>query len=102
MSLVGYHAVRLSVVCLSLNSLVWCLFFVLSLRRLEELQSQLSEEKEKVAHSTEQLQQEKSRKAQELMETRDAHQSQISGLQETIANLVSIVSQSQQCQCVGH
>lgn len=93
---------RLSVVCLSLNSLVWCLFFVLSLRRLEELQSQLSEEKEKVAHSTEQLQQEKSRKAQELMETRDAHQSQISGLQETIANLVSIVSQSQQCQCVGH
>lgn len=66
------------------------------------MQSQLSEEKEKVAHSTEQLQQEKSRKAQELMETRDAHQSQISGLQETIANLVSIVSQSQQCQCVGH
>lgn len=64
------------------------------------MQSQLSEEKEKVAHSTEQLQQEKSRKAQELMETRDAHQSQISGLQETIANLVSIVSQSQQCQCV--
>nr|XP_040051431.1 CAP-Gly domain-containing linker protein 1 isoform X6 [Gasterosteus aculeatus aculeatus] len=64
-------------------------------RRLEELQSQLSEEKEKVAHSTEQLQQEKSRKAQELMETRDAHQSQISGLQETIANLEKTVKQGE-------
>ncbi|XP_068460996.1 CAP-Gly domain-containing linker protein 1 isoform X2 [Clinocottus analis] len=64
-------------------------------RRLEELQSQLSEEKEKVAHSIEQLQQEQSRKEQELIETRDAHQSQISGLQEKIANLEKIVEQGE-------
>lgn len=48
-----------------------------------------------MAHSKEQLQQEQSRKEQELKETRDAHQSQISSLQEKIANLVSIVGQSQ-------
>ncbi|XP_031712144.1 CAP-Gly domain-containing linker protein 1 isoform X5 [Anarrhichthys ocellatus] len=64
-------------------------------RRLEELQSQLSEEKEKVAHSNEQLQQEQSRKEQELMETRDAHQSQISGLQEKVANLEKTVKQGE-------
>ncbi|KAM8886319.1 CAP-Gly domain-containing linker protein 1 isoform 5-T17 [Spinachia spinachia] len=64
-------------------------------RRLEELQSQLSEEKEKVAHSNERLQKEKSRKEQELMETRDAHQAQISGLQEKIANLEKTVKQGE-------
>uniref|UniRef100_A0A8C2X9S7 CAP-Gly domain containing linker protein 1 n=1 Tax=Cyclopterus lumpus TaxID=8103 RepID=A0A8C2X9S7_CYCLU len=64
-------------------------------RRLEELQSQLSEEKEKVAHSNEQLQQEQLRKEQELMETRDAHQSQISGLQEKIDNLEKTVKQGE-------
>ncbi|XP_068560112.1 CAP-Gly domain-containing linker protein 1 isoform X4 [Cebidichthys violaceus] len=64
-------------------------------RRLEELQSQLSEEKEKVAHSNEQLQQEQSRKEQELIETRDAHQSQITGLQEKIANLEKTVKQGE-------
>ncbi|XP_062418124.1 CAP-Gly domain-containing linker protein 1 isoform X4 [Pungitius pungitius] len=64
-------------------------------RRLEELQSQLSEEKEKVAHSNEQLQQERSCREQELMETRDAHQSQIRGLQETIANMEKSVKQGE-------
>lgn len=61
------------------------------LRRLEELQSQLAEEKDKVALLNEQLQQEKSHKERELKETRETHQSQISGLQEKIVNLVSIV-----------
>ncbi|XP_054466235.1 CAP-Gly domain-containing linker protein 1 isoform X4 [Anoplopoma fimbria] len=64
-------------------------------RRLEELQSHLSEEKEKVAHLNEQLQQEQSRKEQELIETRDTHQSQISGLQEKIANLEKTVEQGE-------
>ncbi|KAM6945118.1 CAP-Gly domain-containing linker protein 1 isoform 3-T4 [Lycodopsis pacificus] len=64
-------------------------------RRLEELQSQLSEEKEKVAHSNEQLQQEQSCKEQELIETRDAHQSQISGLQDKVANLEKTVKQGE-------
>ncbi|XP_059192358.1 CAP-Gly domain-containing linker protein 1 isoform X4 [Centropristis striata] len=64
-------------------------------RRLEELQSQLSEEKEKVAHSNEQLQQEQSRKEQELKETREAHQSQISSLQENITNLEKTVKQGE-------
>ncbi|XP_063753394.1 CAP-Gly domain-containing linker protein 1 isoform X4 [Eleginops maclovinus] len=62
-------------------------------RRLEELQGQLTEEKEKVAHSNEQLQQEQARKQQELKEARDAHQSQISSLQENITNLEKTVKQ---------
>ncbi|XP_035514473.1 CAP-Gly domain-containing linker protein 1 isoform X5 [Morone saxatilis] len=64
-------------------------------RRLEELQSQLAEEKEKAAHLNEQLQQEQSRKEQELKETRDKHQSQISSLQEKIANLENTVKQGE-------
>ncbi|XP_074493969.1 CAP-Gly domain-containing linker protein 1 isoform X7 [Sebastes fasciatus] len=64
-------------------------------RRLEELQCQLSEEKEKVAHSNEQLQQEQSRREQELKETRDTHQSQISSLQEKITNLEKTVKQGE-------
>ncbi|XP_044052290.1 CAP-Gly domain-containing linker protein 1 isoform X7 [Siniperca chuatsi] len=64
-------------------------------RRLEELQSQLVEEKEKVAHFNEQLQQEQSRKEQELKETRDTHQSQISSLQEKIVNLEKTVKQGE-------
>ncbi|XP_034726880.1 CAP-Gly domain-containing linker protein 1 isoform X6 [Etheostoma cragini] len=64
-------------------------------RRLEELQSQLSEEKEKVVHSNEQLQQEQSRREQELKETRDTHQSQISSLQDKIANLEKTVKQGE-------
>lgn len=55
----------------------------------------MAEEKEQVAHLNEQLQQEQSRKEQELKETRDTHQSQIISLQEKIANLVSIVGKSQ-------
>ncbi|XP_031164833.1 CAP-Gly domain-containing linker protein 1 isoform X8 [Sander lucioperca] len=64
-------------------------------RRLEELQSQLSEEKEKAVHSNEQLQQEQSRREQELKETRDTHQSQISSLQDKIANLEKTVKQGE-------
>ncbi|XP_076586254.1 CAP-Gly domain-containing linker protein 1 isoform X5 [Chaetodon auriga] len=64
-------------------------------RRLEEFQSQLAEEKEKVAHLNEQLQQEQSHKEQELKETRDAHQSQISSLQEKIVNLEKTVKQGE-------
>lgn len=39
----------------------------------------------------EQLEQEKSHKERDLEETREKHQSEISGLQEKIVNLVSIV-----------
>lgn len=54
------------------------------------MQNQLVEEKEKVAHVNEQLQQEQSKKEQELKEIRDAHLTQISSLQEKITNMVSI------------
>ncbi|KAI4820029.1 hypothetical protein KUCAC02_028023 [Chaenocephalus aceratus] len=64
-------------------------------RRLEELQSQLTEEREKAAHSNEQLQQEQTRKEQELKETRDAHQAQRSSLQDNITNLEKTVKQSE-------
>uniref|UniRef100_UPI0037E7F1D5 CAP-Gly domain-containing linker protein 1 isoform X4 n=1 Tax=Semicossyphus pulcher TaxID=241346 RepID=UPI0037E7F1D5 len=64
-------------------------------RRLEELQSQLAEEKENVAHLNEQIQQDQSRKEQELKETRDTHQSQINSLQEKIANLEKTVKQGE-------
>ncbi|XP_022613366.1 CAP-Gly domain-containing linker protein 1 isoform X3 [Seriola dumerili] len=64
-------------------------------RRLEELQSQVAEEKEKVAHFNEQLQQEQSRKEQELKETRDAHQSQLRSLQEKITTLEKAVKQGE-------
>ncbi|XP_071060524.1 CAP-Gly domain-containing linker protein 1 isoform X5 [Pseudochaenichthys georgianus] len=64
-------------------------------RRLEELQSQLTEEKEKAAHSNEQLQQEQTGKEQELKETRDAHQAQRSSLQDNITNLEKTVKQSE-------
>lgn len=77
---------------LSVNFLVQIYTFCL-LRRLEELQSQLAEEKDKVALLNEQLQQEKSHNERELQETRESHQSQISGLQEKIVNLVCIVGQ---------
>ncbi|CAJ1068185.1 CAP-Gly domain-containing linker protein 1 isoform X5 [Xyrichtys novacula] len=64
-------------------------------RRLEELQNQLTEEKEKVAHLNEQVQQEQSRKEQELKETKDTHQTQINSLQEKIASLEKTVKQGQ-------
>ncbi|XP_070712165.1 CAP-Gly domain-containing linker protein 1 isoform X2 [Pempheris klunzingeri] len=64
-------------------------------RRLEELQSQLAEEKEKVAHLNEQVQQEQCHKEQELKKTRDALESQISGLQEKITNLEKNVKQGE-------
>lgn len=64
-----------------------------SFRRLDELQSQLAEEKDKVASLNEQLQKEKSHKERELSETKEKHQSQISDLQEKIVNLVGISGQ---------
>ncbi|XP_069555475.1 CAP-Gly domain-containing linker protein 1 isoform X4 [Brachyistius frenatus] len=64
-------------------------------RRLEELQNQLAEGKEKVAHLNEQLQQEQSHTEQELKETRDAHQTQISSFQEKITTLEKTVKQSE-------
>lgn len=54
------------------------------------MQNQLVEEREKVAHLNEQIQLEQSGKDQELRETREAHQSQISSLQEKITTLVGI------------
>lgn len=54
----------------------------------------MAEEKEKVAHLNEQLQQEQSSKEQQLKGTTDAHESQICHLQERISVLVSIVMQT--------
>lgn len=59
----------------------------------------MAEEKEQVARLNEQLQQEQSRKEQELKETTDNHESQIRSLQEKISTLVSILGQSQK-RCV--
>ncbi|XP_041854486.1 CAP-Gly domain-containing linker protein 1 isoform X4 [Melanotaenia boesemani] len=64
-------------------------------RRLEVLQNEVAEEKEKVAHLNEQLQQEQSSKMQELKEARDSHQTQLSGLQEKITTLEKAVKQSE-------
>uniref|UniRef100_A0A1A7YN51 CAP-GLY domain containing linker protein 1a n=1 Tax=Iconisemion striatum TaxID=60296 RepID=A0A1A7YN51_9TELE len=64
-------------------------------RRLEELQNQLAEEKERAAHLNEQLQQEQSNKEQELKETKDAHQTQINNLQEKMANLETTLKQNE-------
>lgn len=58
------------------------------------MQSQLAEEKNKLADLNEQLQQENSQKEQELKETEERHHSQISGFQKKIVDLVSIVGQS--------
>ena len=57
-------------------------------RRVEELQGQLAEEKERVAHLTEQQEQELSRREQQLAETKETLSSEASGLQEKIAHLV--------------
>lgn len=83
-------------VCLSNQSLniFVHVIFLSSLRRLEELQSQLAEEKEKAATLNEQLQHQQTHKEQDLKQAREEHQCQISSLQEKIANLVSIIRQS--------
>lgn len=44
-----------------------------------------------MAHLNEQMQQEQSHKEQELKESRDTYQTEISSLQEKITSLVSIV-----------
>uniref|UniRef100_A0A3P9MGQ4 CAP-GLY domain containing linker protein 1a n=1 Tax=Oryzias latipes TaxID=8090 RepID=A0A3P9MGQ4_ORYLA len=56
-------------------------------RRLEELQNQLAEEKEKVAQANEMLQQKLSSKEQQIKETKDAHINQIISLQEKITTM---------------
>jgi hypothetical protein len=58
-------------------------------RSLEELQTQLAEEKERAACSEEQQQQEVAQKEQELKAARDEHQGQLSNLQGKITQLVS-------------
>ncbi|XP_055367632.1 CAP-Gly domain-containing linker protein 1 isoform X4 [Betta splendens] len=64
-------------------------------RRLEELQSQLAEEKEKVAHLNEQLQKEQSLKEQELKENTQNHESQTRSLQEKISTLEETVKKGE-------
>lgn len=56
------------------------------------MQSQLAEEREKVAHLDEKVQQEQTRKEQELQESRNAHETQTNSLQEKIVNLVGIIT----------
>ncbi|XP_061674616.1 CAP-Gly domain-containing linker protein 1 isoform X2 [Syngnathoides biaculeatus] len=62
-------------------------------RRLEQLQSQLAEEKKKVDHSNQQHERDLSSKDQELHETRDSCNAQIKKLQEKIATLEECVQQ---------
>lgn len=66
--------------------------FLFFFRRLEDLQSQLAEEKDQVARLNEQLQQEKSHRERDLTEARETHHSQISDLQEKISSLVAFHS----------
>lgn len=61
------------------------------LRRLDELQSQLAEERDKVADVGEQLQKEKSHRERELNEAKEKHQFQISDLQDKVNKLVGIL-----------
>ncbi|XP_061528411.1 CAP-Gly domain-containing linker protein 1 isoform X2 [Phycodurus eques] len=62
-------------------------------RKLEDLQSELAEEKNKVDHSNEQHEQDLSCKDQQLHETRDSYNAQIKRLQERIATLEECVQQ---------
>uniref|UniRef100_A0A8C7PRD1 CAP-Gly domain-containing protein n=1 Tax=Oncorhynchus mykiss TaxID=8022 RepID=A0A8C7PRD1_ONCMY len=64
-------------------------------RSLEELQTQLAEEKERAACSEEQQQQEVAQKEQELKAARDEHQGQLSNLQGKITQLEKSL---QQCE----
>ena len=64
------------------------LFLLCVSRRVEELQSQLAEEKERAAHLNEQQAQELSRREQLLAETKDTFSSEASSLQEKISHLV--------------
>ncbi|XP_031685902.1 CAP-Gly domain-containing linker protein 1 isoform X10 [Oncorhynchus kisutch] len=64
-------------------------------RSLEELQTQLTEEKERAACSEEQQQQEVAQKEQELKAARDKHQGQLSNLQGKITQLEKSL---QQCE----
>lgn len=69
-----------------LKSLCFCVM----LRRLDELQSLLVEERDKVANLSEQLQNEKSHRERELDEAKEKHQFQISDLQDKVFKLVGI------------
>uniref|UniRef100_A0A8C8HCN8 CAP-Gly domain-containing protein n=1 Tax=Oncorhynchus tshawytscha TaxID=74940 RepID=A0A8C8HCN8_ONCTS len=64
-------------------------------RSLEELQTQLAEEKERTACSEEQQQQEVAQKEKELKAARDEHQGQLSNLQGKITQLEKSL---QQCE----
>lgn len=64
--------------------------FSSSLRRLEELQGHLAQDKEKVMHLNEKVQQEETLREQDLKETRETYESQISGLHKKITCLVCI------------
>uniref|UniRef100_H3DEG4 CAP-Gly domain containing linker protein 1 n=1 Tax=Tetraodon nigroviridis TaxID=99883 RepID=H3DEG4_TETNG len=64
-------------------------------RKLEDFQSQLAEEKNKVALLNEQAEQEKSHKDRELKETKETHQSQVNDLQEKIRSLEKAVKEGE-------
>lgn len=57
-------------------------------RRLEELQTQLEEQRERVARSEESRRQEQTRAEQELADTKEKLQGEVASLQEKITQLV--------------
>ena len=57
-------------------------------RWLEELQTQLAEQRERVARSEESRRQEQNRAEQELTDTKEKVQGEVSSLQEKITQLV--------------
>lgn len=65
-------------------------------RRLDELHSQLVQERDKVADLDEQLQRVKSQSERQLTDTKEKHQSQTRDLQEKVVKLVGI---SGRCSC---
>lgn len=70
--------------------------FCILLRWLDELKSQLAEERDKVADLGEQLQKEKMHRERELNEAKEKYQFQISDLQDKVIKLVGI---SRRCFC---
>lgn len=65
--------------------------FCILLRRLDELQIQLAEERDKVVDLGEQLQKEKSQREYELNETKEKHQFQLHDLQDNVVKLVGVL-----------
>lgn len=60
----------------------------LSVRRLEELQTQLAEQRERVARSEESRRQEQAKAEQELSDTKENQQGEVASLQEKVTQLV--------------